>query len=1110
MFRQQSSIALLVLAVAASPLMRAQLNTATLLGTVKDSSGASVPKAEVTARRVDTAQERGVKTDDFGNFTIPNLQTGLYQLTVKAAGFKVTTISDIELQVAQMASVNVVMELGQISQNVTVSAEAPLMNTASSTVSQVVDTKAVESMPLNGRSFWQLTQLTPGASYIPGGQNIPVNGTSIRSSAVNVNVNGLPPVWTGWALDGANITETQLGGTIIQPNVDALQEFRVEGANMSAEYGHTPTLINATLKSGTNRFHGDVYWFFRNNAMDARNFFFVPPPGVNQKNEVLHRNQAGGTLGGPIRKDKTFFFVDFESTQLSRGQNFNNVVPNAAQRAGDYTGYKTINDPLTGKPFPGNMIPANRISSQAQFFLPFMPAPDFVSGLTNRAILTNALTQSLNKGDVKIEHQITSNDRLMGRYSIADNDESDPNPYPAIGAFPLHSRGQNALLTYTRIFSPRWINESRVAYYRSYFNFAGAQQGQDINGQAGVQGFAGIPNPGFPQLAISGYSNFTGSPSDSRPKQNRIRAWQYSDSATFTTGKHNMKFGWELRHNTNTFISGSTSMGQFSFLGTYTGDAFADFLLGYPDNVQRAYFRNLWGNNANFHSFYVQDDFRVLPNLTLNLGFRWEINPFYNSVQGQSSGFDWQTGKLILPSNFSITAQPQTAFLYPLFQDRIELTKDLNLPQSIRPTDYKDFAPRIGLAWKPTGSDRMVVRSGYGIFYAFPDTNSINNTENVVPFNGTQTVTNTRPPAAPQLTFGNFFQGQPIVAPNPNPGQPCSFGFAANSCSTPNVVTAPVHLRSTYSQQWNLSIQRQLTSGLTLDVAYVGNRANRVQQTILRNDPSPGPGAIQSRRPYLQWGGINSGEWGGSQHYNALQVKFQAREWHGASFLASYAYASCIDNGTGEAGTITALLVARNKGACDFDLRHNLAMSYSYALPFGKGRAFMNNAPRWADAIAGGWNASGITTIHSGLPFTPTVTTDVANTGVGGQRAQVVGTPTIIGSPSCWFYIAANPSCATLLPNGSPAFALPQQYTYGNAGRNILRGDNLVQFDFTVSKRFNFTESKVVEFRGEFFNLFNHPVFSSPSSSINVASGAQVGSTLNAARTVELALKIHF
>ena len=352
---RQTVAALFLLTACIVPVL-GQVNTATLLGTVKDSTGAAVPNAPVTAKSVETSQERTVPTDASGNYTITNLQVGHYAVIVSMPGFKTTTISDVELQVAERATVNLVLEVGQVNQNVTVTAEQPLMNTAPSTVSQVVDTHAVESMPLNGRSFWQLTQLTPGASYNPGGQNIPTNGVSIRASAVNVNVNGLPPVWTGWALDGANITESQLGGTAIQPNVDALQEFRVQSSNMSAEYGQTPTIVNATLKSGTNQYHGNVYEFLRNNAMDARNFFFLPPPGVNQTNEVLRRNQVGGTFGGPIRKDKTFFFVDFETTILSREQNFNNVVASAAERAGDFSqilSSKKVLDPADRRGVPG-------------------------------------------------------------------------------------------------------------------------------------------------------------------------------------------------------------------------------------------------------------------------------------------------------------------------------------------------------------------------------------------------------------------------------------------------------------------------------------------------------------------------------------------------------------------------------------------------------------------------------------------------------------------------------------------------------------------------------------------------------------------------------------
>jgi Carboxypeptidase regulatory-like domain len=288
----------------------------------------------VTAKSLATGLSRSAITGGDGNYVISNLPAGHYSVAASISGFKTTNIPDIELQVAQQATVNPVLEVGQTTQDVTVTAAPELLNSVSSSVGQVVDTQMVESMPLNGRSFWQLTQLTPGAAYIPGGQNVRAGGTSIRASIVNVNVNGMAPAWTGWALDGANITEFQLGGTIIQPNVDALQEFKVESANMDAQYGHTPSMINATLKSGSNEFHGVLYEFLRNSTLDARNFFYLPPPGSSLSKDPLRRNQPGATFGGPIRKDKSFFFIDFESLQLSQGVDANNVVASGIERTG--------------------------------------------------------------------------------------------------------------------------------------------------------------------------------------------------------------------------------------------------------------------------------------------------------------------------------------------------------------------------------------------------------------------------------------------------------------------------------------------------------------------------------------------------------------------------------------------------------------------------------------------------------------------------------------------------------------------------------------------------------------------------------------------------------
>jgi hypothetical protein len=1092
--------------------LHAQVTTATLVGTVKDASGGAVPGADVSAKNLATGLTRSVLTGGDGNYVISNLPAGHYSVTATLSGFKTTTIPDIELQVAQQATVNPILEVGQTTQELTVTAAAPILNSVSSAVGQVVDTQMVESMPLNGRSFWQLTQLTPGAAYIPGGQNVRAGGTSIRASIVNVNVNGMAPAWTGWALDGANITEFQLGGTIIQPNVDALQEFKVESANMDAQYGHTPSMINASLKSGSNQFHGVVYEFLRNSAMDARNFFYLPPPGSTLSKDALRRNQPGATLGGPLKKNKSFFFVDFESLQLSQGVNANNVVASAPERTGDFSDIlpRTIRDPLTGQPFPGNLIPANRLASQSQFLLPYMPPPNLVQGTTFRSVSTSALSQQIYKADGRFDHQLTGRDRLMVRYSIADNSEADPNPFPAIGQFDLHSRGQSAVISETHIFNPHWLNEARIAYYRSYFLFGTALPGVDIDKLAGIQGFDTTSSiRSFPQINISGYASFVGSPSDQRPKQNRIRDWQYHDGIAYTNGKHDIKLGFELFHITNTFMSGTSAMGTFGFVGTYTGNGMADFMLGVPDNVVRADALNLWGAHGNFSGYYFQDNYRVTQNLTLNLGARWEINPFYTGVNNQISAFDFKNGKLILPSGFALTSQPHIPELYALFQDRIELSNALGLPQSLRATDRRDWGPRIGLAWRPFGSDRWAIRSGYGIFYAYPDTNLVNNTVQSVPFNQTQTVFNDRPPVVPTLTFGNFFLGQPIVSPNPNPGQPCSFGFVALSCSATGITGGPVNLRNTYVQQWNFSLQRQLTANLALDVAYVGNRTNRLSQFVQRNDPPPGAGAIQNRRPYPQWGAIRSVEYGGFGTYNSLQVKLESREWHGSSFLVSYTYSKCLDNGSSES-TSTAILIPVNKAVCDFSIPQNFVASYTYALPVGRGRPFLSHLPAVVDGILGGWNISGITTLQKGLPFTPTISGDQANTGVGSQRPNLIASPIRVGNVSCWFFVAANPGCQALVPGAAATFAIPAQYTYGTSGRNILRADGLQQLDFTVTKQFRFTESKGLQFRAEFFNLTNTPTFATPATTIDTGSGGQVASTLNASRTIELALKLFF
>jgi hypothetical protein len=1108
---------LLYLVAAAIPVL-GQVEMATLLGTVRDASGAVIPGARITAKNLATGLTRQAVGSSEGDYSIPNLPLGQYIISATAQGFKTWVHTGLVLEVGQKAQVDVVLQVGAVTDQITVTASEALLDTATSSVGQVVNVRAVQEMPLNGRNFWQLVQLTPGASYIPGGQNFREGGASIRSAAVNVNINGTARIWNGWSLDGVDVTEYEQGGTVLSPNVDALQEFKVEGANMSAEYGHTPNVVNATIKSGTNQLHGSLFEFLRNDHLDARNFFFRPTPGANLQKDRLRRNQFGMTIGGPIKKNNWFFFGDYEATRLRQGIVFNSVVPSLAMRRGDFSELATpLRNPFPGPPFSNNQISDSQISKQAKFFLPFMPDPNLVLGGASRAVLTNTLSLDVDKADIKVDKQLTQKDHLMTRWSIVDNREQDPNPFPKLGAFPLRSRAQSVAIDWVRIFSPRWVNDARFGYYRSIFLFGQALAGTDFTRLAGITGFEETnTSPSFPLITLEGFQDFRGSGFDNRPKSNRIRTWQYMENLTHATGKHELKLGAQWYHQTHGFIIGGGAEGKFFFRSNaFTGNSVADFLLGTPDSVFRVFFRNLFGNSDSFKHFYVQDNYRLSPSLTLNLGLRWEINPFYFGIRTATTGFDPTTGKVVLPSELDLTDQPQAARLFGLFQDRFLRAGDLGLPNSIRPSDRRNFAPRLGFAWRPGRSNQFVIRGGYGIFWVFADTNMTLQWFKAPPWAEDQTVFNSR--TAPR-TWGSFFQGVPLGAPNPNPGQPCPFGFVAISCDTPDIQSGPLSLRNTYVQQWNLSTQRALTSNIAFDLAYVGNRTTRLQQFIDRNDPPPGPGSsIQLRRPFPQWGGMSVPEWVGKANYHSLQTKLDMRNWRGLQLLASYTFSKCMDTGSTEGGT-TALLLPVNRSVCDFDRTHNFVLSYSYELPFGSGRRFLSNLPGWANQILGGWAVSGITTLQSGLPFTPTIIGDRANTGRGGQRPDIVSQPFVPREANCWFFISANPVCRSLFPNATDAFVVPPDARtggpgnrrYGTAGRNILRSDSLKQLDFTLAKRFRVTESKQLAFRSEFFNLFNHPSFSAPAGAINSSNGGQVSSTLNAARQIQFGLKFLF
>ena len=1083
----------LMLALGSCFQVSAQSTNATLTGVVRDAQGSVIPHAAIVATNTQTGQSRAITSGDTGDYTITDLPIGDYKITASAPGFKMLVIPSITLHVNQQASLDLKLEVGAVSEQVVVTTTLPLLNTESSSVGQVVQNQSIESQPLNGRQFWQLVALVPGASYTPGGEGTRTGGASLRSSVVNVQIDGTGFIWNGWLMDGADITEYEQGGTNIQPNVDALAEFKVFSANMPAEYGHTPNVVSVTMKSGTNSFHGTAYEFIRNDVIDAHNYF-----ATTSKN-ILKRNQFGGTIGGPIRKDKVFFFTDFEESRQSQGITFSDIVPSLAMRGGDFSAEiaKTkIVDPTTGKPFAGNIIPANRISSQAKYFLQFLPTPA-------QGNFSSAQSLDVAKADMKIDAALTGADHLMGRYSIADNQETDPNQFPALKSQALHSRAQNLAFSETHLFGTKWLNEARASYYRDYFLFSAILPGTNFVQQAGITGYEQTQvTPSFPYITMSGYSAFNGSGSGNFPKSNRIRTWQYADTVSYTNGKHEVRFGGQMWVQRHSFYNGQGQEGEFTFTTQYTGDAFGDYLLGTPAQVYRSYPLTLYGNKGIEWAAFVQDNYRATDDITFNLGLRWEYNPFFDGVDGQNSAFDPATGKVIVPTRngqiLNPLAQPETPLLIPLFKDRVLGTDALGLPDSIRKAGaIGQWVPRVGFAWRPNGSDHVVVRAAYGIFPIFLDTNMTLQWAHVPPFLIQQTIFN--PQGTPAFNWANPFNGQSLVAANPNPGSVCpGTNLVLLSCVQPAISTAPRTFNHTYMEQYNLALQFQLRKDMSLDVAYVGNHTVHGQLiSVPVNTPNPAAGTVQTRRPYPQWGQIGSSMSIGAAHYNALQTSLEKRLSNGVYALLSYTYSKCTDNGSSESGPPTISLLAQNYGVCDYDITNNFTLSSVYQLPFGKGRRFLSGASWPVDTALGGWEIAGIFMDRTGLPYTPVLSSDVANTGISGQWPNRIDSGAL-AHPTAqeWF----NPA----------AFTSPAKYTYGNSRRDILRSQGLVDLDTTLKKNFTFTESKILEVRFESFNVANHPTFASPNATIGSSSAGRVTTTLNANRIFQAAVKFFF
>jgi hypothetical protein len=1080
--RARGPILLLIVAIGMNHAAWGQVQAGRIVGTVFDPNKAVVPGASVTVMETATNQSTTVLTNEAGNYVITPLNPGLYNVQVTFSGFQTTVVNGVEVQVSQSARVDVELKIGETSTRVEVISAAPLLDTESGTLGHVVTNTQIVNLPLNGRSFYELARLTPGAALLPGGGNL----LRIRANYISgTAISGVRGRQTTFLLDGVDTTDHHQGGTLIQTSIDALQEFRVQQNAYTAEFNLAGGLLNATTKSGTNEFHGGVFEFLRNDKLDARNFFA-------REREVLKRNQFGGDIGGPLSipglysgKDKTFWFASYEGMRERQGLVFNNTVATAAMKRGDFgaPGLNAIYDPLTTSngartPFGDNLIPRNRLSPQALFFIKFIPDPNTAAGT---AVFAPARALDTDQFTVRVDRKITDLHKFFARWSFHDNRQNEPHAFPALGFAALRTRGQNFAGSLTSTLRPTVIHEFRFSYLPNTVNLKAYGQDTDFNRQAGIKGFEDTARPGvggsFPDFGWSGYSSMNGSAFDQRPKTQDLRVYEWTDSLTWVKSRHILKFGTKIRHWVPLFTDSKQYAGSWSFNGfntenpartTGTGDAFADWMLGLPRSVTRAYPGDVFGGYGTYWHFFFQDDLKMSNRLSLNIGLRYEYSPWLNGYRGQLGTFDGRSAKPIIIASdtdqIDLKAQFAGPAAYPLFKDLIQTSSQAGLPLSITSPDRRQWAPRFGFAWRPFG-EKTVVRGGYGIFYEMENTDGRVNL-NMVPFKLDETVFNDRG-VVPDRGMADFFLGRPIGT------------FA----TAPGMSPAYTELRMGYDQHWNFGVQRELGASTAVEIDYVGNKGSFLNGSNAFNNPPAGAGPIQSRRPFPRFGGMGYQAQDVSTTYHAMQSKLEKRYSAGLWYLVSYTFSkSTLRQNTPVTGGDTAW----EKALSGYDIPHNLAVSAGYELPFGKGKRLVS-----------GWQLQGILVVRSGRPFTPTVSRDVANTGYGGQRPNRIGSGALANRTlQQWF--------------DKSAFLAPALYAFGNSGGNILREDRFKSLDFSVFKQFRVSEQGRMQFRAEIFNLTNTPSFSAPDTNIDTAPGGRVTSTLSAPRQIQFALKYNF
>jgi len=1131
-----------------------QTSFGSIVGTVTDPSGASIPAASLTLTNIGTSERRTANSDGSGNFNFVNLLPGNYRVEVQNAGFKRYSREPIRIEVESAVRVDVALQVGDVAETMTVSDQAPLLQTQSGTIGKVIEGRTVQDTPLNGRNVLNLIALAPGV--VPQGST---SGSPLGNQAGGTYTNN-----TGWGnyqigggmanqsafyLDGTPLNTVNANSPGIVPVQDAIQEFRVDSNSVSAEFGRfSGGVVNMAIKSGTNQFHASAYEYLRNRVLNA-NDFFNNRSGVSRNS--FTQNQYGITTGGPVVKDKFFFFASWENFALRNGKPTLTTVPTAAMKGGNFAGLPSIYDPYTTcglqgvaacaagqpirQPFPGNAIPASRFDGTAIALMKVWGAPNLPGNVNNFVGNTN-LGGNQTQLNVRGDYSLGEKQRLFGRYTYWDGTSLPSDPFHTNfgGLTTLYGANSGAFGdTYT--INPTTVLDVRASYLRALHAFLPLQTGTDLAqyGPAWAALASQVSLPEAPLPAVTGFAGFSGVYINSVSN-----AYALSGNATKILGRHSLKFGGEARRWDWAFVQSNTAAGSFTFNNLFTaanplspgstGYAYASYVLGTPANGSLAGAARTY-QQIYYQGYYLADSYRVTNKLTLNLGVRLDIigsfserydrivvfNPGATDPLGQRTGLNLK-GQLALVNS-------------PAYPSRNQLGSAKYAP-----------APRFGYAWSP--DNKTVVRGGYGLSWVSPEqinyslapfqspvnaatttmVTSVNGS-GLVPLN---TLSNPFPngliqPQGHNAALLSNFEGQSFNAPIPGPPYP-------------------------YIQQWNTEIQRQLPLGVVYDIAYAGSKATHLAFSVLQTNQladqylplgsslltsvqNPFYGILpasagtlglptvtrsQLLRPYAQYQNIgNSAPDVGNSTYHSLQMRMEKRFSSGGTITGSYTWAkllsdtdtlsSWLEAGHSVGGVQNYNNLRLEKSLASFNAAQRLTVSYVYDLPFGKGKKFLGGVQGVSDKLLSGWAVNGVTTLQSGFPLSFTTASNLTNSLGGGSRPNVIS-PNVGVSGSAqsringWFNVQA--------------FQQPAAFTFGSESRTdpVLRAAGIANWDFSVVKRTEITERLKLDFRTEFINLFNRVQFADPNTSLGNPSFGIVTSALNLPRLVQFGLRLNF